>query len=281
LANSIETLKTQVKIKEDVLRIAKEQLALVGDEQKKRALQFVIFSFDGQTKLVPEDVKQRIRSLEKKGVYEKNNYREDGKLIIVQVFDKEDSASFKDLFWNGTQTKFGKGSKHVAEGEVKYELANAQMFLYMGKDDEDNVNHIKKMLDEHPNMIITFRGHSYSLENNFPSDVFGNKKGNMIFIPGSCGSSGAIPTYIASNSNTNINFFSYTSTGIGTNTDSLVDGLINARNGVKFHDILEEKKLEIASNFNQAGVALKPDEAIKSISVWTGGESLLWFVLRK
>jgi hypothetical protein len=96
----------------------------------------------------------------------------------------------------------------------------------MGNSPDQNQDFIKQMLAEKKNFILSFRGHSFSLDRNIPSDIFGNSECNVLFIPGSCGSAHSVPDYIASNPRSNLAFIGNTSTGRGQVTNTIIDALI-------------------------------------------------------
>jgi len=164
--------------------------------------------------------------LEHQVVFDPAKYRDkDGKLEIVQVFDKEDTG--KD-HWGFSQDWFAKygAPKNGENGELIYETKTTRVTLYMGETEDDNQNFVKKKLSENTNMLLTFRGHSFSLDDNMPSNIFGNCDCKVLFIPGSCGSAGSTPAYLASNPKTDLDFISNTSTGRGQVTNALLDTFI-------------------------------------------------------
>jgi hypothetical protein len=164
---------------------------------------------------------------EKEVNFDPSKYRgKDGKLEIVQVFSKKDTEKNHWLLSQQWFSKYGK-PKTGENGELIYETKNARIVLYMGEDENANQEFVKKKLSENTNMILTFRGHSYSLNDNMPSNIFGNCRCNILFIPGSCGSAGSTPAYIAANPATDLDFISNTSTGKGQVTNALIDILIS------------------------------------------------------
>jgi hypothetical protein len=123
--------------------------------------------------------------------------------------------------------KYGEG-KVGKSGEIVYESMDARITLFMGKDAKENQKFLKKAMAADPRMILTFRGHSFSLDNNMPSDIFGNDpKAKILFIPGSCGSAGSIPDYLANNPKSSLEFVGNTSTGRGQVTNALLDIFIS------------------------------------------------------
>ena len=173
--------------------------------------------------------------------FDASKYREaieggkQGKMVIVQVFDKQDTG--KD-HWVLTQEWFAKKlpkgadgtpgqPQKGADGELIYETKDAKVILFMGEDDAKNREFVKKRMETSPSMVLTFRGHSFSLEGNMPKDIFENKSADLLFIPGSCGSAGAIPGYIYSNPETRMDFISNSSTGYGQVTNAVLDIMIS------------------------------------------------------
>ncbi|MFH0799284.1 MAG: hypothetical protein V2A66_03785 [Pseudomonadota bacterium] len=115
---------------------------------------------------------------------------------------------------------------------------------------------------------MTFRGHSFSLGNSFPSDIFGNKASHVLFIPGSCGSSGSTADYIQKNPRTDLRFFANTSTGKGQVTNAILDALIATRSKTRFSAVLQKASKAIDSNGGD----------INTIKAWSNGEALLAYV---
>ncbi|MCX8195363.1 MAG: hypothetical protein N3G22_04645, partial [Candidatus Micrarchaeota archaeon] len=213
LANSIESFDEGMKT--IILKsIIAEQAAMLSkgstDTKKEKALYFLVNEINKPRSGV---------------VFDDKNYRtEDGKLLVVQIF-----SNTEEYHWGRTNEWFkkycGKESEKGKNLEI-YETEDARIVLYMGKN-EENQNFLRSMLEKTPNMILTFRGHSYSLMDNIPLDIFGNRKGNILFIPGSCGSAGSIPNYMDRNPGTSIQFIANTSTGRGQVTNALVTILLN------------------------------------------------------
>jgi hypothetical protein len=263
----IELVRTSLSTKlNERLKELQETKEMNQDEKKiLSAMEFLVFKSDPSTKLVSEDKKNRIRGLEDRAIFNPNYYMKEGKLVIVQVFDKEDTEKTS---WLLTQQWFNKGEKlREGPGKIVIENKDAKMILFMGKDEGENKEFIKKQLDETPNLIITFRGHSYSLKDNFPPDIFADKTSHVLFIPGSCGSSGSIPEYMAANPNTDITFFSNTSTGIGQVTNAIVTMLMDTKETEKFNLLLDRSSKSIA---DQGGDS-------KTIRAFGDGEMLLLY----
>lgn len=210
-----------------------------------------------------------------RGIYDIRYYRGiDGKAQVLQIFEKRDT---KKDHWPLTQQwferKYGKPRKGES-GELIYETKDARIVLYMGEKEEDNQRFVKNMLDKNQNMIITFRGHSYSLKTSFPSEIFGNNPGNILFIPGSCGSAGSVPEYLTKNPKTDLRFFSNTSTGRGQVTNAIVDLLLEQKKPREFSQLLKENSHKIVN----AGGDRKTIETIK---MFNAGEALLYYVNSK
>ena len=202
------------------------------------------------------------------GAFDASRYSDGKKLLFVQIFDKEDTEKTS---WISSQNWWGKYLKvqptKGASGELIYETKDVRMVLYMGDAAENNQHFISSMLTEKKNMIITFRGHSFSLSENFPNDIFKPFPGaNILFMPGSCGSAGSIPGYLSSNQN--IDIIGNTSTGDGFVTNTVMELLIEeARKGGKrgYKEIL----FSGAKRIEKAG----GDASTLAVSTW--GDFLL------
>jgi len=207
-------------------------------------------------------------------VFDADKYRDkDGKLLVVQVFSKADTE--KD-HWKMSQkwfAKYGKPKKG-ASGELIYETKEAKIVLYMGENEEANQKFVGSMLGKSPNMILTFRGHSFSLGRNIPKEVFANRKANVLFIPGSCGSAGSVPAYMDANPNTSFEFVSNTSTGKGQVTNALIDIFVSeAASGRKrtYKEIVKNDK-------NNCSLVEKNGGKCSTLKVDTIGERLIKYV---
>jgi hypothetical protein len=137
--------------------------------------------------------------------------------------------------------------------------------------ERENQRFVANQLKETPNLILTFRGHSYNLPRNIPYDLFGNQEGHVLFIPGSCGSAGSTSEYMGKNPNTDLRFFSNTSTGRGQVTNAIVDALINTSKPTALQDVLQNARPAI----ERAG----GDTA--TIKAWSAGQALLAYANQK
>ena len=149
---------------------------LTDDEKQiTSALEYLAYAWDSKTLLVSEQKKSDIRKLEEKGFYVPSNYSIDDKLQVMQIFVMEDT---KDYDWGATQEWFARYAtpKKGEDGELIYETKDARVILFAGKNKEQSQEFVKQQLEKNPNMIITFRGHSYHLEVYFPPDIFANRK---------------------------------------------------------------------------------------------------------
>jgi hypothetical protein len=259
LANSLDAIKS-AGLQEKLL--GEISMSNSKDPEFKTACSFIKGYLEGSSKE------------SKKAAYSPSNYKsKDGKLTIVQVFDEEDNRTPGWTSWPGAQ----KNARRIGEpangkhGELVYENATTRIIL-VNKDEGANKEFLKSFLDENPNAIVTFRGHSYSLHDNVPPEIFENRQGNILFIPGSCGSSGAVPDYKQKNPQTSMVFFSNTSTGRGRVTETILSALLDPKSaGLKYSDILEKyaKQIEAAGG------------DIKTIQVYSLGEQLLDHVARR
>jgi len=288
LANGLEGIKKVETIRKSLISKINDRLnSLAKKEQTedikkiKSALEFLSYMFNPNTTLISDENKNRIKQLEQKAVFIPEYYKNDGKLTIIQVFDPNDT---KNDHWIYTQQGFRKyavpkdeNGKAITEikkdpGTLIYETKDMKVILFMGETEEKNQEFIKQQLDKAPNLIITFRGHSFSLNKSFPPDIFGNRNSHILFIPGSCGSAGSVPEYITKNPNTDIKTFSNTSTGRGQVTNAILDALIRESrkgSGRRFGAILKENEKYIESNGG----------SVSTIKVFSPGEMLLRYTL--
>ncbi|MCX6777632.1 MAG: hypothetical protein NT157_01985 [Candidatus Micrarchaeota archaeon] len=281
LANGLESINRSAYVSKRVTDEIKTRLSEPAEEKtyRSRALHFLAYRMDKNTQILSQGEKNKIKEIEELEYYRPLKYANDGKLTVVQVFDKEDTKEH----WPLTQQWFRKYSKPKdaegnkiektleGPGQVVYETDKIRVVLFMGNWDKDNQQFIKSQLEKTPNLIITFRGHSYSLERNLPYDIFGNRKSKILFIPGSCGSAGHISSYMERNQKTELLFFTNTSTGMGQVTNAIIDALINARDGERFSDILQKNAAAIEKIGGDA-------KTISTLKVSTPGEVLLRYV---
>jgi hypothetical protein len=239
-----------------------------GDERKiAHALAFLRYLFTDD----PRGDGELIRLGSGKAVYDPAGYRVAGKINAVQVFDRRDT---RNSHWKLSQDWFRRrfGNPRVAaSGELVFEGRNARVTLYMGNSPADNAQYIADWVRNNEAGIITFRGHSNSLMNNMPLNLFGNRTGRYVFILGSCGSSGSVPGYMDANPDTDLQPISYPSTGRGQVTNTLLEILLDQKEPVGFSKIIEGNSRRIEAHQGDP----------RMISVWTLGEGLLNYVARK
>lgn len=269
-ANAIDKTKGIELINNAITPILEKNLKSHGEDSKFRAaLEYLVYSMNEKTTAIPEEKKQKIRNLEIKSIYEPTLYKNDGKLTVLQIFDKADSGQYH---WPLTQKEFAdyfdKNPVPGKNGELIFENNSLKMILFMGESSEINKEFLEKQLDRTPNAIITFRGHSYSLTNNFPYDIFQNKDNHILFIPGSCGSAGSTAEYIMANPRTDIQFVSNNSTGKGQVTNAIIKELLESKEQ-QFNKILQE-----SARLEGYGTD------IQTLRVWDKGEILLRYVLQ-
>ena len=220
LANSLDGLSPGMKaavqnelVKCKILAYSQSHLGLQGAKERYAASSFLL------------DYLKNPR--EKEVNFDPSKYRgKGGKLNIIQVFVAQDTGKDHYPMTQSWFAKYGQPKKGKS-GELIYETKTARVILFMGEDEQANQNFVKQKLSENTNMLLTFRGHSYSLNDNMPLNIFGNCGCNILFIPGSCGSAGSTPEYLAQNPATDIDFVSNTSTGRGQVTNALLDIFIS------------------------------------------------------
>ncbi|MBN2122250.1 hypothetical protein JW721_04320 [Candidatus Micrarchaeota archaeon] len=242
-----------------------------GEEKILSGIEYLLYELYGEEAPLIKEHFAEVRKLGENAYFDPALYTKDGKLQILQVFDKEDTGSDHYPASKRWFAKYGK-PKTGEGGELIYETPTARIVLFMGETKEENVKFVSRELKKNPNRIITFRGHSYSLGKNFPSGIFKGKKGHVLFIPGSCGSSGDIASYIEERGGTDLRFISNTATGRGQVTNSLVDLLIGSQGQEKatFGQIIEKGRKEIEKHGGDTEI----------LQVWSPGEALLNYVYR-
>ena len=180
--------------------------------------------------------------------FDRKDYSVGGKVQVLQVFDREDTQNDHWIYTqNWFEAQMGK-PKIGSSGELIYENGRSRVVLFMGEEGEKNQEFAKGWMKSNRRGILTFRGHSFSLERNLPYDVFGNIAGNFLFIPGSCGSAGSTPAYMNANPKTDIAFFSNTSTGRGQVTNAIIDLLLEQQKPAAYDAILKKGAKTIEQN---------------------------------
>jgi hypothetical protein len=257
LANSLDNL-TRIGYGPKLQEKIDARLQAGADAQTKKALTFLSMSIPGTL-------------YNGKAFFRPERYRaQDGKSQVIQIFDKADTQSDHWLLTQDWARSLYGAPKTGSSGELIYENNRSRMILFMGSDEEGQANQafLRAQLLQNPNMILTFRGHSFSLRKNMPSDIFGNPSSHILFIPGSCGSSGTIPGYISQNQNTDLRMVSNSGLGRGQVTNELLRILIGRADQPSFDDLLKENANRIQ--------ALGGD--VNTIKIWNNGEALLDFV---
>ncbi|MEM3060611.1 MAG: hypothetical protein QXW70_03550 [Candidatus Anstonellales archaeon] len=251
LANAINVLlRSSLISKDETVRHLTRTLENARRNDSKSlisSIEYLLVMVDPSTKHVSDENKGKITSLQKLTTYYPEQYKgKDGYITCVQIFKNEDVG--KD-HWPLSQTffenLFGRPKKGN-EGELIYEKNKKRVILYMGESPQNNQDFIKRKIDELDNLILTFRGHSFSLLESFPYNIFGNKQVNILFIPGSCGSAGSTAEYIMSNQNTNLSFVANTSTGRGQVTNALVEIFLGIDKPTEFQKIKTDNESKIS-----------------------------------
>ncbi len=260
LGNGLEAIKS-LGLAKDLLKAIGETAS--GDQKFNRAREFVRKYLEGTL----ED--------SSKAFYNPSLFcSKDGKQVLVQVFDKEDSGNgeggnFKEAM-RDAQLLCGKPKKGEY-GELIYENGNRRIILIC-QEEGTNRQFLENRLKTDSNMILTFRGHSYSLNDNIPPEIFGNVDANILFVMGSCGSSGAVPNYMEKNPKINFSFVSNESTGRAAVTQrGLIPALLDQKSsGKKYADVLKSREKEIKAGRGD----------LETIKTYDDGQWLLDYVLR-
>lgn len=268
LANAIEKVSVLVpQVREEIEQLIRElDLFRTSSDidERKRYWSLVYLQAILSGTFEPE-----MQENAKKSIFERDNYvGKDRKLTVLQIFDKEDTE--KD-HWKLSQAwfekKYGK-PKIGTSGELIYEDRESRVILFMGDNENVNQNFAREWISKNNRGVITFRGHSYSLVENLPYDIFGNMPGNFLFIPGSCGSARSTPAYMMENPNTDIRFFSNTSTGRGQVTNAIIDIILEQKEQTLFSQMLLKGSEKIEKNEGE----------LKTIKVFSAGEALLSYI---
>lgn len=275
IANGIESIRkhlagVDVQIGERIKQLEGKKDKVPDEDATLHALRYVRFILTGKGEKEGE-----MAAVARRAVFDPSEYQVGGKLRVLQVFSREDTG--RD-HWPATKSWYAAAGYRLASqksgkdgDEAVFERPGVRVTLFMGRGPVDNAEYAAEWVKGNKAGIVTFRGHSYSLVQNMPHDVFGNQRGRYIFIPGSCGSSGNVPMYIVQNPNTEMKFFSNTSTGRGQVTNTLVDMLIAQRKPVLFSDMLAQGSRRIEARLGD----------ISTIKVWNPGEALLYYVSNK
>lgn len=279
LANGLHMLLSSGLIKPDAIisaitdRLLAARQSNAEDSAKiARALEYVLWLADPSTDAIPKAHRAAILELSKASVFNPKLYQnEDGIVTTVQIFDREDTE--KD-HWQMTQEWFQKrlGQPRVGEsGELIYQKGKKRLILFMGESEEVNQSFITRQLEENKNLIFTFRGHSYSLEDSFPSGIFQNREGNVLCILGSCGSSSDVAGYLTENPRTNLSFVSNTSTGRGQVTNQLVSIFMALGKPIDFEKVKADSSKAISDSGGD----------VSTLSFSSNGECLLKYAQRE
>ena len=180
------------------------------------------------------------------GTFDRKKYSgSDGKLLVVQIVDK----SVDDQIWKSSKSQFSDYKKtKETPNEAAYEAKNAKVVLYRGKDAQANQKFLKELLVKEPNMVLTLSSHSFTVSENMPPDIFGNRKGNILFIPNSGGSVIEIPKYLEQNPATNIEFIANRGPGRSGNLEAIVNALISTKKPTPYKEILDKVGLPEDAN---------------------------------
>ena len=233
------------------------------------ALRYLLFQLNPETTTIPANERTAILALQERAHYTPTDYRtSDGRLLVIQVFDKDDTESSHWRLSREWLRRYDRAPTVGRSGERIYETKTARVVLFMGETQQANRDFVSRQLQENPNLIVTFRGHSYSLQGSFPYDIFRNRSGHVLFIPGSCGSSGSTARYISANPNTDLRFFSNTSTGRGQVTNTILDELIRTPRPTEFREILRRVERDVSRYGGDTS----------TVMVWSSGEALLRYV---
>ncbi|MBU2476756.1 hypothetical protein KKG83_04760, partial [Candidatus Micrarchaeota archaeon] len=279
LANALDDIKNVPEVIDAVKQVSEKRLQEgIEDKELKAGFEVIAVLVDEETSLVSEEKKILIRELEdKKAFFDPNLYKNNGKITVLQVFDKEDTG--KD-HWFMTQDWFTAyfGKKPVTEtyNELVYENADVKMILFMSDAPENRTNvfgnqeFIREQLQKTPNMIVAFRGESRSFLYTFPYGVFGNIFSHILFIPGVFGSLDLTPQYIYANPETDLRFISNTSTGNRQVTNAIVEALIESEKKT-FRNVIADSVVSIE----------KTGGDVSTIKVFSSGDLLLNYVLEQ
>jgi hypothetical protein len=182
-----------------------------------------------------------------RAVFNPRDYVSGGKVTVVQVFDRDDTAtSHWGMSKSWFEAKYGK-PKTGRYGELIFEGKNARVVHFMGQTKADNQRFVRKWVAEHGASIITLRADELHLRDNMPFEVFGNSSGRYLFINGTCHGAASDSGYFYANSRTNLSIISYTATGRGQVTNTLVELLLDQGGPTPYSEIMDRGRQKIAA----------------------------------
>ena len=267
LGNAVEEI-TRSKFKSQIQSEIASDIQWATDEKIKRELYFILYYLNQSTNLIPGKDKQQIKHLmQDRMLFNPNDFKTGNEFIIVMVFDPEGTEG-KEGHWQSSKrielSKYRQyitgieGDRNADTGILTITGSNKDRkfrIIMMRNDPEQNVNDLSDTIQRYPKGFYIFRGHSYKLDDDFPSDIFSkNNAKSILFFPGSCGSSGAIPSYI--NKNPSIkSFISNKRSGRGmvnlAITNILLEHYINKDTTQSYRSILQSQQERIESNGNR------------------------------
>jgi hypothetical protein len=173
-----------------------------------------------------------------KALFDPGDYFIDGKVTVLQLFDREDTEK---KHWELSNTWFSHlygRPKKGEHGELIYENNRERVIHFMGATNGDNERFARVWLREHDRGIIALRADISHLEMDMPYTIFGNRPGRFLFINGACGSAAHDNAYTERNPITDVKFVSNVSTGKGQVTNAEVQLLLKQKTAAKLADVI-------------------------------------------
>ncbi|MCC7569825.1 hypothetical protein KO465_00585 [Candidatus Micrarchaeota archaeon] len=198
----------------------------VNERKNKKLFLFISYVFDPSS--VSSNDRKIIEALLSNKTTPTNQLTSNNRLNVFQIFSPTETDFFNSTlydFRNNEKMKVLTTDETPSYNRVVLESEGVVMTLFIGKNVSANVNYLNNLLKDDSNKMITFRGHSYQVEENFPAPLFINKRCNTLVLIGSCGSSHDIPSYLE-NAPENNYMIGYSGIGTGVNTNTIIKLII-------------------------------------------------------
>ena len=246
LANSAEKISARFPWLADVIKRRRERLGgTAGSQDTEKIRHALTYAHYLITKKTNDYELARFGA--ERAAFNPRNYMVGGKVAVVQVFDKDDTGN---THWHMSNTWFGAkyGKPRTGRsGELIYETGNLRLVHFMGATKAANQKFVRSWVAEHDASIITLRADVLHLEENMPYDVFGNRAGRYLFINGVCGGAASDSSYVAGNPNTALDIISYSSTGRGQVTNTLLELLLDRAGPAPYQEIVDAGRGKIVA----------------------------------
>lgn len=195
------------------------------DKKRKKMMIFISYLFDFKISKPEFDQIKKILEI---NYFDPNKFLINGRIHIYQVFTPTERDSY-DTTIKYFSLKGGSVKTEKGDGYEKTIITtdNYTMELYIGKDENEYHRYIKNLMTDPTGKIVSYRGHSYQLEDYFPPSLLMNKQSPLILVLGGCGSAKDIPKYIEKEPKDNY-IIGYLTVGRGENTNKIINVLIKS-----------------------------------------------------